>query len=276
MSYHRRAPRLPLRDVVDHVWAFDGHVVALARGRLFADGAMDVMFNLTDPLVTERDGRPRIWRAPWVCGPRTDAQPVQLTSRRFTIVGARIRPGSVGAVLGAPATEVAEQVVELHEFWRGFATEVHERIATARSIEARFDALEDGLERRLIARLLPRPAFAAMVAELRDSPTASIATLSRRLGVSHKHLTRLFRSHVGLGPKTFHRVGRFRALVARLPWQRGAPDWAALACAGGYADQAHLCRDFREFTGITPTRFSPAWDAPDYLPYGDSEADVGT
>jgi AraC-like DNA-binding protein len=44
-------------------------------------------------------------------------------------------------------------------------------------------------------------------------------------------------------------------------------DWAQVGLRAGYYDQAHLCGEFREFTGSTPTRCTlPDKHHPDYLP----------
>jgi len=76
-------------------------------------------------------------------------------------------------------------------------------------------------------------------------------------GLSHTRFIQLFRENVGLTPKLFYRVRRFRTLPDRIG--KGMPvNWAELAVDCGYFDQAHLIRDFRAFAGITPLEYSRA------------------
>jgi methylphosphotriester-DNA--protein-cysteine methyltransferase len=65
-----------------------------------------------------------------------------------------------------------------------------------------------------------------------------------------------FKQQVGLGPKTAARLIRFDEVLRRLD-ERRPLDWGLVAVEAGYADQAHLIRDFRQFTGTTPTEFLP-------------------
>ncbi len=80
-----------------------------------------------------------------------------------------------------------------------------------------------------------------------------ISDLAGEVGWSHRHLISRFRRQVGLAPKTAARVIRFRAMLAGLG--AGRAGLADLAYEHGYSDQAHLNRDFREFTGTTPTGY---------------------
>jgi AraC-like DNA-binding protein len=82
-----------------------------------------------------------------------------------------------------------------------------------------------------------------------------IGRLAAEVGWSHKHLITQFRQQVGLRPKTAARLVRFHRVWRRLDQSGGRPVWAELAQEAGYADQAHLIREFRRFTGMTPTQF---------------------
>jgi AraC-like DNA-binding protein len=86
------------------------------------------------------------------------------------------------------------------------------------------------------------PTSRRLADQLRDAPTwrQRVALLDRFL--------------VGLAPKTAARLVRFNAVWRHLDRRRPL-DWADLARQTGYADQAHLVRDFRQFTGTTPTAF---------------------
>jgi AraC-like DNA-binding protein len=103
----------------------------------------------------------------------------------------------------------------------------------------------------------PRPspevgwAWRRLVATAGAAPISGIAN---DVGWSHKHLITMFRRQVGLSPKTAARLVRFEG-VSRLV--EGAPrvDWGQVAADAGYADQAHLIREFRQFTGTTPTGY---------------------
>jgi AraC-like DNA-binding protein len=75
-------------------------------------------------------------------------------------------------------------------------------------------------------------------------------------GYSHRRFLTLFEEATGITPKRFTRVLRFRRTLEALPAGRvGREGLGALAAALGYADQAHLTREFREHTGITPARY---------------------
>jgi AraC-like DNA-binding protein len=81
-----------------------------------------------------------------------------------------------------------------------------------------------------------------------------IVRLSEQLGISEGHLIRSFNHRIGVTPKRYARILRFHRLIGLV--QRAGPvHWAALASELGYTDQAHLIKEFRGFTGITPGQF---------------------
>lgn len=82
--------------------------------------------------------------------------------------------------------------------------------------------------------------------------STSIAGLAKGAGVSRRHLAKLFRAEIGATPKTMARILRFehaRTMAGTVP----RLGWADIAYATGYADQAHLVREFRELSGLSPT-----------------------
>jgi AraC-like DNA-binding protein len=71
------------------------------------------------------------------------------------------------------------------------------------------------------------------------------------LGVSERHLRRVFRETVGVSPKAFAKITRFRRAVCAAR-DDAYPRWASIAVATGYYDQAHLIAEFRAIAGVTP------------------------
>jgi AraC-like DNA-binding protein len=81
--------------------------------------------------------------------------------------------------------------------------------------------------------------------------------LADGLGLSVRRLQRLFAEYVGVTPKWVLRRARLHEAAARADRGVGI-DWAALAADLGYADQAHLTRDFTAVVGAPPGRYAGA------------------
>jgi AraC-like DNA-binding protein len=95
-----------------------------------------------------------------------------------------------------------------------------------------------------------------LVAHVAADPTiARVDRLAAAAGLGVRTLQRLFAEHVGPGPKWVIRRYRLQEVVGRL--EAGGPvDWADTAASLGYADQAHLSRDFTDLFGEPPTWYA--------------------
>ncbi|MEU6681144.1 helix-turn-helix domain-containing protein [Streptomyces sp. NPDC046925] len=104
----------------------------------------------------------------------------------------------------------------------------------------------------------PRADLAMALAERirTDSGIRRVSEFARAEGMSVRTLQRLFSAYVGVGPKWL--ILRHRIHEALEQAEAGRPvDWADVACTLGYADQAHLIRDFTATVGVPPTAYSP-------------------
>ena len=124
------------------------------------------------------------------------------------------------------------------------------------SEERQVDTVEAAL-RRCLPALDPDADRAARCVSLvlHDRSFTRVDALSKHLGVSTRTLERSFRRYVGVSPKWVLR--RFRLMEAAAQVDAGFDvDWAALASALGYCDQAHLINDFRQHVGVSPARYA--------------------
>jgi AraC-like DNA-binding protein len=171
------------------------------------------------------------------------------------VVTARLRLGMSEAVLGVPASVVAGRIVALEDLWGDAATRrLCDRLATARDTADAAAVLESAIAERL-PPTNRRDARTRLALAGADRLTrASVSAVADDLGVSERHLRRVFHETVGVSPKAFTQLTRFqRAVVAAL--DDGHASWASIAFAAGYYDQAHLIAEFRAIAGVTPRAF---------------------
>ena len=173
-----------------------------------------------------------------------------------------LTPSGARALLGCPAGTLAPLDAPLEDCLGTDGRELVDRVRAADGWPERFHAAEHVLLRRLERDVAPP----AGVTEAWRLTTAAggrlpVGEVARRVGWSPRHLEQRFRAETGLSPKEAARVVRFdrarRALADRVT-AGGPPDLASLAVAAGYADQAHLTREWRAFSGLPPTRWLAA------------------
>jgi AraC-like DNA-binding protein len=169
-----------------------------------------------------------------------------------------LAPLGAYTLLGLPMAELSGRTVDLAEVLGADGRRLAEQLRETPSWGRRFALLDRFLLRRLAVGPRPAPEVARAWARLvATGGAAPIGRIADEVGWSHRHLIARFREQVGVPPKTAARLVRFRGVLRRLD-ERRPLDWGLVAAEVGYADQAHLVRDFRQFTGTTPTGFQ-AW-----------------
>ena len=94
----------------------------------------------------------------------------------------------------------------------------------------------------------------AAIQSINISPQIDITSLSGAACLSYKQFTRIFTEYIGARPKEFTRIIRFqRALYILQNNPKISLTQLAFEC--GYYDQPHLIKEFKTFSGCTPTEF---------------------
>jgi AraC-like DNA-binding protein len=247
-------PPPPLSDFIELIWLSEGYVQPHARERLLPQGTVELVFNLgEEPSQVYRgeEGRPESFRGPLVSGPQAGFFAID-TARPASVLGVHFRPGGAFPFFRPPVGELQDTHVALDALWGRAAAELEERVREAPTPRAKFCAVEEVLLARASRPLERHPAVELALRRFRSG--WRVGPVREQVGLSERRFVEMFRAEVGLTPKLFCRVQRFQQAVRRLA--AGGPlEWAALALDCGYYDQAHLIRDFRTFSGLSPTAY---------------------
>lgn len=238
------APSAALRGVVEAYWVtrWDLH-----------DQPPHVAELLTDPCVSVvlEAGQSR------VVGVSTRLFRRELRERGL-MRAVKLRAGAARALLGdVPMLSLSDRRVPFAELL-GAAPEALEAQVLGETDDTRaLAALEAWLHARLRRPLDPKVTLAAGLVEraTREPELRTVDALARAGGLTVRPLQRLFRDYVGASPKWVLRRERLRTAALRLE-QGLTVSLAELAAELGYADHAHLTRDFRAATGRAPTDFA--------------------
>ena len=253
VRFRRREPAEPLRPYLEHYWLIDWDLPEPYVTQVVPHPTVNIVFQryegqepfaeisgIGQTLFTRKlEGRGRVCGIQFRPGgfrPFAPAHPAtHWTGRRVHLPEAFPDPDRAPALLTAPAA-----------------------ILTPDDEDTRVAALD-----AFLTGLAPRPdpqadLAMALVDRIRtDRAIRRVTVLARAEGVSVRVLQRLFSAYVGVGPKWVILRYRIHEALERAETDR-AIDWAALAADLGYADQAHLVRDFTATVGVPPTAYAQA------------------
>lgn len=248
--YREFAPPADLRGFVACTWV---RLVRRSGGAfvdaILPDGCADIMVYDDQP--------------PRVAGPDSVTRWTALRDG-LVIAGIRLRPGACRAVLGCPAEQLVNAGPLLSDIAPS-AGALHQRLLLSDSLSSRLALLEVWVRAALQQ---PSDADRAVIAAchaLGADSAVAIGDVARRLNWNVRTLHRQFLGACGYGPKHFQRIMRVQAAL-RAAHGGGSRRLGELASAAGYADQAHMTRDFRAITGFTPAAYfadkaQPGWGA---------------
>ena len=176
------------------------------------------------------------------------------------VLGVMFRPAGFRPFVQRPMNSITDKPLQLADVPGLDGVELERELATALrndvATEKLLALIDDGLADRVPPSRQPSEdttELAELVA--RDRSIRRVDQLAEQAALSVRQLQRRFADHVGVSPKWA--IRRYRLYDAAEQAARSDDvDWAALAAELGYADQAHLIRDFTAAVGETPQRYA--------------------
>lgn len=253
-TFMRREPIAALRNYIAEFWVADGTTTFSKERILPLPGAI-LMFNFASEQGTvDRAGNITPYHSAWAGGLRDEVL-TTYSSGRASLLGVRFTPLGAHAFFRLPMDQLANRVFELEDL---FGVEAERSLETLRAISnwpARIHRFEQLITDRFAKSEEPSREITWMLRTLnRAGGRVRMRALENELGWSPKRTISLFKEHVGLTPKTYARLLRFRAALTAVE-AAGDPDWCELAYRCGYYDQAHLINEFRAFSDCSPREF---------------------
>lgn len=275
-TYQSYTPSSPLAAYVDSFWLHEDNAQPHAQERALPSAAPALWIDLGgDGLrvaAQRQPSRMRTFCASVALGAYSQWHLVE-AGRHIARLGVKFKPGGAGAFFSPPAWELCDTQEPLEALWGDAAAdELHERLLAETTSTARFQLLERTLLAHRASSREQHPAVTFALDALCATPhERTITQVVEQIALSHRQFIAVFRRDVGMTPKRFCRVRRFLAIIHAAQHTNNI-NWAAMALACGYADQAHLTREFHEFAGVSPTVYMRERDKdnPLYLPYAHS------
>ncbi len=241
-----------------------GHDRAIHRG--LPSPHLTLVLTLDEPVVTgwsvEEASGPSATRVDVVAaGLHTQPAYVWQPPRQSGIQIA-VHPTAARAVFGVPAAELCQRTFEGSDVAGPGLGRLRDMLIESPGWTGRF-ALVRGFLQDQVERAADRPPVRAEVAEawrwlVRRRGTGRISSLADHVLLSPRQLHAVFTAELGVGPKRFNRLLRLQRAKELIGGRvaRGTDvDLADVAAWCGYADQAHLTRDFGSLVGTSPARW---------------------
>jgi AraC-like DNA-binding protein len=233
LAYRERPPSASLSCWVESAWCMQSDE-AVTGHRVPPDGCVDIVYDRCSHTLR-------------AIGAMTIQQRFDYSNGVF-IAGVRFRPGMAGSFLGVRPVELTDGSTALEDLWSRRARELQRQLGDADSIQ---DAVEILLGALPVPEAHPTPTQRAIEALAAANGSADLEAAARQANLSERQFRRRCLEESGLTPKHLCRVLRFRH-ACRMAGQVDRVNWSEIALEAEYFDQAHLIRDFRQFTGHTP------------------------
>jgi AraC-like DNA-binding protein len=238
-NYQEFIPCPRLSRYVECYWS-QLDVNGTSNHRVLPDGCVDILF-------TSRNGEPLSLN---LVGLMTAAKTFDVKPGQ-SFFGIRFRPGIATAFV-PEAAELNDKTEPLDNLTFANAGQLLEQLTESKD-HAEMSRLMDGLLRPLEPIDANTKALHCLA-----NTHLPLDTFAREAGLSTRQLRRVCLDRAGVSPKYLMRILRFRKAAERLSRIAAGPaqpNWADVAAACGYYDQAHFIREFQEFTGHTPGRY---------------------
>ena len=258
MQYNEIKPDARLQRYVKCYYIYESDTDRSFEDTVFPSGCIEMIFNLgTGNWQTAVDNS-------FVTTPAIElwgqiVRPLSIRSiGRNTMLGVRFFPHTAAAFLNEKVDLLNNQVIDLCEVSGDAVRVLHLKLLETGTWDEKIGLVEGYLLQRLTAseRKFGKIAVVGdvMYEMGRKDFFDNIDNIAARYGITSRYLQKIFLQYTGLTPKLYSKINRFQNSL-RLITKKNA-SFTSIAYDCGYFDQSHFIKEFKSFTGLTPSGYS--------------------
>lgn len=257
MQYSEIVPSPHLAEYVKCFWSLEQSKsqVSEAPEPVVPDGCLEIVFNLADRFQRFlADLTVETQAASIVAGQMRKSVLIKPTGN-VKLFGIRFRSSGAYPFFDFSLYELTDRIESLDSVLGTEGRVIEEQINEAATFAECVGIIETFLTKRLVEnKKFDGTLIRAAEIIVENDGMMSVGGVARIVGVSERRLERKFKQKIGVSPKLFSRIIRFQNILKALK-ETGTDDVLDTALTFGYFDQPHMIREFKEFSGKSPTAF---------------------
>lgn len=258
MQYKEFAPSERLKPYVKCFYFFESDKANEVEDTVFPGGNMELIFNLGSGIwKTASKGTYHQTPNIELWGQLTRPLPVKSEGKN-KMLGIRFYTHGAAFFLKEDLWELNDHVFDARDVLGNPVSQLHALLLEASSLNQRLELIEKFLLNRLFSleRNADRMSMIGQITKELQTEALSedIKSLASRYQLTPRYLQKLFLQYTGVTPKLYHKINRFQRSLNLVTKKENSLTSIAYDC--GYFDQSHFIREFKSFTGITPSHYT--------------------
>lgn len=259
MLFKEILPQEKLRPYVHCYWLMDTGGYVQVNDTLLPNGYTEIVFNLGNAIWhSMSNGKFSVNPPIELVGQMTQPTRIKCAGHNI-LLGIRFHSHTAGLFLNEPMQQFNNEVQDLAAVMGSGTTSLLQALLNTPQLSQQIALVELFLLNRLQInghRVHKIKMLGHVVRAMKEDPSDQcIQLVASQCGISSRYLQKLFIEHLGVSPRMFLKIARFKKSLEYLNGGPGSLTAVAYDC--GYFDQSHFIRDFKSFTGVTPSSYSP-------------------
>lgn len=245
-------PSSILSPYIKNYWILEMEDIAHISERIIPTGYINLVFHRGNRMYSssDRDLQPRSF----ICGQSMGFSDLSTTDTVNMIVVVFQAHGA-SAFFDIPLNEFYEQTISVNDIEDKALKDLGKRIVETADNQVCINLIEQFLLKRLDSiKDYNYKRISAAIESINTQNQIKMEDIAEKVCLSYKQFNRVFAQHVGTGPKEFSRIVRFHRALYTLQNNTNI-NLTELTYRCGFYDQSHLIREFKSFSGYTPTEY---------------------
>ncbi|MES2519714.1 MAG: helix-turn-helix domain-containing protein [Bacteroidota bacterium] len=251
------APTRELLPYIKHYLFLESAGDCIKKLRLFSDGNTGLVLTFRGNLIANiHDNKSLNYPNSFLYGQISEFKDLYLAEKTLIIIVV-FQPYGINRLLGISANEIRDGIIASDDIFGWQGSLFYEKLSEQSSLEAKLPILNAFFLELSAKKAISNQTLihASLSYILKSKGNISINQLVKLTGYTERHIERTFSESIGLSPKKFGNIVKLHNFLSLLKDKSKQNNFTNFCYDAGYADQSHLIKEFKKYTGITPTKY---------------------